>query len=125
MNYNTDNLGDDNVNIMPVGATNTSIDPITVSANEVEQAIVNLPAESRILQTPLSLPTADTENPDAVATGSSAKPSKDSKKNIKDYKTKYTPVSPTKGELKVMNYGLEKPYTAKRSYKYQTCGRRE
>ena len=34
------------------------------------------------------------------------------------------PVSPTKGKLKVTNYGLKKSHTSKRSYKYQKCGKK-
>ena len=52
VNLDNDDLRDDNVNLMPIGGTNTTVDvnpvPIKLGANDVEQVIVNLPVESHI-----------------------------------------------------------------------------
>ena len=113
MNYNTDNLGDDNAKFMAIGGTSNttdvSPDSIKLSVNEVEDAIVNLPAESRMLPLPTTTPpTAGNELPDAPDVKHTVTMNTKSKKEPNDAKTKDTPVTPNKGHKlqieKVMYY---------------------
>ena len=104
---------DDNANLMPIGGPSGSIDvnPVKVklSEDDINQAIKQLPMESK-LAAPQNSQVDTTENsgendPQLTARAENSPPN-----------------SPTKGRLKVKNYGLKKSRQSKRSYRCQKCG---
>ena len=100
-----DDLGEDNVDLMPNGGVIAAVDahpvPIRLSAMQVAQAIDDLPHENK------AMPAGDRPN------------------STPANKATDTPMLPTKGELKVKNYRLKKFCSSKRSYKCQSCGKHE
>ena len=104
---------DDNANLMPIGGPSGSIDvnPVKVklSEDDVNQAIEQLPMESRLVAP---------QNSQVDATEKSVV--NDPQPTTRAENS--PPNSPTKGKLKVKNYGLKKSRQSKRSYRCQKCG---
>ena len=94
------NGSDDNANLMPIDGPSTSIDvnPVEVKlgVDDVNQAIEQLPMESRLVAAP------QTSQADGKEHSADTDPQASSRQENSP------PNSPTKGTLKVKNYGLKK-----------------
>ena len=108
----------ENEELMPIGAPNTGMDvnPVKtkLSTNDVNKAIDELPEENRFKPATTTPPAIDNN-----------KTTDNSKKETSASDSPPTPISPTKGKLKVTKYGLWKMHHKKRSYKCQKCGKQE
>ena len=108
------NGSDDNANLMPIDGPSRSIDvnPVKVKlgTDDISQAIEQLPMESR-LEVATQMTQADArEN----STETDPRPIANQENS--------PPNSPTKGTLKVKNYGLKKSRQSNRTYRCQKCG---
>ena len=101
---------DDNANLMPIGGPSGSIDvnpvKMKLSEDDVNQAIEQLPMESR-------LAASRSSQADAIENSveNDSQPTSRTESSL--------PNSPTKGTLKVKNYGLKKSRQSKRTYRCQ------
>ena len=108
---------DDNANLMPIDGPSTSIgvNPVEVKlgADDVNQAIEQLPMESRLEAVPQTSQPGDKED------------SMDTDPHSSAQQENSPPNSPTKGTLKVKSYGLKKSRQSNRTYRCQKCGHKE
>ena len=108
------NGSDDNTNLMPIDGPSSSIDvnPVKVKlgADDINQAIEQLPIESRPEVSPQTTQADTREN----STETNSQPSA--------HQENSPPNSPTKGTLKVKNYSLKKSRQSNRTYRCQKCG---
>ena len=108
------NGSDDNANLMPIDGPSSSIDvnPVKgkLGADDINQAIEQLPMESRLEVAPQMTQADAREN----STETDSQPSA--------HQENSPPNSPTKGTLKVKNYGLKKSRQSNRTYRCQKCG---
>ena len=133
MDLTNNGLGDDNADLMPIGGTNKMVDvntvPIKLSTNDVDEAIENLPAENLIKPSPPAASSDQVDSTEEMKGKTPDSPDKNTQPRIKSILAPEddddVPVLPTKGELKVTEYGLKKSCISKRSYKCQKCGKKE
>ena len=108
------NGSDDNVNLMPIDGPSSSIDvnPVKVKlgADDINQAIEQLTMESRLEVAPQTTQDDAREN----STETDPQPTAHQENSPLN--------SPTKGTLKVKNYGLKKSRQSNRIYRCQKCG---
>ena len=108
------NGSDDNATLMPIHGPSRSIDvnPVKVklSTDDISQAIKQLPLESRLeVATQMTQADANENSPETDPRPTSNQDNS-------------PPNSPTKGTLKVKNYGLKKSRQSNRTYRCQKCG---
>ena len=131
MDFSNDDLGDDNADLMPIGGANMTVDvnlvPIKLGTNDVDKAIENLPAENWIKPSPPAPSTDSVETSEEMQGKTTNSPDRNTQPRNKSglAPDDDVPVLPTKGKLKVKNYGLKKAHTSNRSYKCQKCGKKE
>ena len=108
------NGSDDNANLMPIDGPSSSIDvnPVKVKlgADDINQAIEQLPMDSRLEVAPQMTQADVREN----STETDSQPS--------PHQENSPPNSPTNGTLKVKDYGLKKSRQSNRTYRCQKCG---
>ena len=114
---------DDNATLMPVGMPSMTLDvnpvPVKLSAEDVSEAIHNMPDENKLKPIPI----APTETPPAPTLDTVTEVPED---GVNSPPTTTAEGTTTKGRLKVKSYGLRKPkQSKKRSYKCQQCGKTE
>ena len=118
---------DDNANLMPIGGPSMSINinPVEVKlgADDVNQAIQQLPQESRFEASTDTLQSS--AKGQIVGTDPQTSAQQEDSAPNKPVDSNSPPNLPTKGTLKVKNYGLKKSRQTKRIYRCQKCGCKE